>query len=206
MSDKHDRQRAVLARFAELNCVFVHVPKTAGFSITKQLFHGLATEHTEARVWQSLVPTGDWNRRFKFAFVRNPSDRFISAFWYLKSGGLHIGDRSWAEENLHGIRSAEELMELPPRKLVPLLDWIHFRPMRSFVCDRRGTVLLDFIGRYETLQSDYSAVLDALNLTQSPLVASNVTPYHREEFAQWSSKNQDLLYRLYSDDYRIFGY
>lgn len=186
--------------------MYVHVPKTAGFSLTKQLFGGLGTEHASALVWRSLIADSEWPDRYKFAFVRNPANRFISAFWYLKKGGMHIDDRRWADNNLVGINSAEELMDLRPTEIHHVLEWIHFRPMVSFICDEQGSILVDFVGRYENLADDFAEVLTAIKLPLTPLHALNVTERYDEKFSKWTPAHKKKFMELYINDYHTFNY
>src|SRR5690606_38778886 len=66
----------------EHNAIFVHVPKCAGSSIAQQ--RPIAAWHFSAAVLAKHDPAF-WNRAFTFGFVRDPYDRLVSAFHYLRS-------------------------------------------------------------------------------------------------------------------------
>jgi hypothetical protein len=67
----------------------VHVPKTAGVAISLALFGNLAGEHASIRDYQTIYPKSVFERYVRFTFVRNPWDRLLSAFSFLKSGGMN---------------------------------------------------------------------------------------------------------------------
>src|SRR5258706_16293188 len=77
--------------FDEHRCIFVHIPKCAGNSVTKSLsqFGGFDCGHTNLKRFQIMFGPEEFNRYFKFAFVRNPYDRLFSAFLFMKKGGTN---------------------------------------------------------------------------------------------------------------------
>ena len=70
-------------------CVFVHVPKCAGNSIVKA-FGSDTHSHQPANYY--------WREKkilnyYLFSIVRNPWDRFLSAYLFLKDGGINDVDK-----------------------------------------------------------------------------------------------------------------
>ena len=82
----------------EHRCVFIHIPKAAGTSLTKTLF-AAPSRHLQYTEYERANPK-KFKKYFKFTFVRNPYDRLFSAYTFLKKGGLNELDRCWAEQNL----------------------------------------------------------------------------------------------------------
>lgn len=72
------------ALFVERRVVFVHLPRTAGTSIEASLFgqDHFSQHHTAAELRTILGPAA-YEDAFRFTFVRDPLDRFLSAFFYL---------------------------------------------------------------------------------------------------------------------------
>ena len=64
-------------------CFFIHIPRTGGNSIASTILDG-RTAHTPYFVYQRAYPD-EFDEFFKFCFVRNPWDRLVSAYFYLKS-------------------------------------------------------------------------------------------------------------------------
>jgi len=80
--------------------IFIHIPKTAGSSIKKlgQLdYNG----HVRAAAIRNRVSHEVWSTYFKFAFVRNPWDRFLSLYCYFATMNE---DHRWFKRNIEVCR------------------------------------------------------------------------------------------------------
>jgi len=54
--------------FDRYQCIFVHIPKTAGVSICRSLFENLAGGHTTIAKYQIIFSKKEFDRYFKFTF------------------------------------------------------------------------------------------------------------------------------------------
>ena len=156
-------------KFAETGVIFLHLPRCSGSSIEDSLF-GLQGEsqHNCASYWRDLLGPDAYDAAFKFTFVREPLDRYLSAFDYL----LQRVDRAdGVRLSRHDTLSAEILRDVfgsdPVRHLKHLAtlgndNWqcveLHFRPLMDVI---GGGALssLNFVGRFENLQQDYAALV-----------------------------------------------
>ena len=84
------RNNSIPKDFIRKKVIFIHIPKSAGNAITRSLFntesmnlggHSSALHYFEA-------DESSFNSCFKFSFSRHPVSRFISAFNFLKNGGI----------------------------------------------------------------------------------------------------------------------
>jgi len=73
------------------DCIFIHIPKTGGLTIRKGLW-----ENYKGPVF-GRIPS-DWPDVFRFAFVRHPLDRFISAYSdFLQRRNYKVAIQDFAE-------------------------------------------------------------------------------------------------------------
>ena len=75
-----------------------------------------------------------YNKFFKFAFVRNPWDRLVSSYFYLKNGGMNKMDNDWALENIKQYETFQEFVLRWVNKK-NINSWIHFKPQNYWICD-----------------------------------------------------------------------
>lgn len=124
----------------EHQCIFVHIPKTAGTSIEHAIwgkehfhqenFYGFPNpyqtgdlQHLKAFQMQQIVSKKTFNKYFTFSFVRNPWARAVSQYFYT----MKIRD------------DLRELLNLPSQatftEYVHTLEKVHFNP-HSFINSR----------------------------------------------------------------------
>lgn len=189
-------------KFIEHNFIFVHVPKVAGIS----LIHALGFEsehkwHMPLKYYQHIVE-GELDKYFKFAFVRNPWDRALSAYHFLLQGGLSEKDHTYAGI-IKKYRSYEDFI-LRWLSTDSALSLIHFTPMYKFLEDSCGTISMDFIGRYESIQHDYNHIRSKLGIG-TPLPWKNTSTKNNFQDI-YTAKMIDKIAKVYERDISEFNY
>src|SRR5262249_8661811 len=95
--------------FDRLRCIYVHIPKTGGISIGTSLFvHPIG--HRRLEVYQLAYSRAEFESYVKFAFVRDPWDRLVSTYFFLKGGGLTAEDSRWAARHLARYRDFDSFV------------------------------------------------------------------------------------------------
>lgn len=192
-----------LAPFDYYKCIFVHIPKTGGISISESLFGNAGGVHTTIKKYKTIFPQKTFDEYFKFTFVRNPWDRVVSAFFYLKAGGMHDDDANWAKKHLADFSSFEAFIKGWLNEENIFLG-IHFIPQVYFLKDDDGKIPIDFIGRFENIESDFRTICKKLSLTRS-LTHKNRSS--RETYTQYyNSELIDIVGKVYAEDIKTFGY
>ncbi|MBI3927732.1 MAG: sulfotransferase family 2 domain-containing protein [Armatimonadetes bacterium] len=184
-------------------CVFVHIPRTAGVALTTALFDNLAGGHLKAVNYRFLLGEKRFRSYFKFSFVRNPWDRLVSAFHFLRSSPWP-DDREWFERNLSQYRSFEEFVQgwICEENV---LEKVHFTPQWRFLYSRDGEeCLVDFLGRFENLGRDFEVIATRLGLSKQ-LQQKNESS--RKPYQEcYSDTTREIVGRVYQKDVELFGY
>lgn len=181
--------------------IFIHVPKTGGKSIANALskcqFKSISLQSPTndddatgayrmgtARRGKRSVSDEIWNTYYKFAFVRNPYDRCISNYFYLK---------------YHKTMSFADFIK---KDLLRVNDiWHHELTQTTHLYDNGNYP--DFIGRFEDLQCDFDHVCDAIgipHMTLPHLNSSNRNTIYIDDHMQLS------IYEKYKEDFDNFNY
>ena len=218
-------------------CLFVHVPKTAGQSVeqffmdrmgldwdadrgevllgdnpdttrgTQKLAHLSAWEYVN----DGFIEREEFDGLFRFSFVRNPFERIVSEYRYRN----YFHHRSFRDFVLHKL--PEPGWDDKYRHVMPQYDMLH---------DPDGRLMVDYVGRFETLQRDFDEVCKRLGIENSSLPHRNPSDKksrnlkrkvrnalflngegrkkHWTEF--YDQRTLDAVTRLYEKDIEAFGY
>ena len=157
---------------------------------------------------------------FRFTFVRNPYARLLS-YWAsrfqnepLVPGQTQVGDY---------LTRREQIDRAPPAgadKTLSFEDFVTFAAasassrlnqhlqLQDDILSVPG-IPLDFIGRMESFNADFSYVLDRLGASEQ-VRREALVPVHSSRHLHWSAyytpKLADRVYRAYERDFDRFGY
>ncbi|MCB1130452.1 MAG: sulfotransferase family 2 domain-containing protein [Verrucomicrobiae bacterium] len=192
--------------FDDHRCIFIHVPKNGGISVANGLFgvNRMMGGHFSVDFYETIFGT-DFANYFKFAISRNPWDRLVSAYHFLKSGGLYHGDATWAVRHLAGFHSFHDFVDnwLDSSNL---RKGIHFIPQYEFICDAHGRIAVDYVGRLEALDEAYAHISQRLNLHHRPLPHTNSSKRRTDYRTYYGDKQAEKVAAVYKRDIETFGY
>ena len=197
-----------LPEIVDRKVIFIHIPKAAGSSLKTELYGAPTGGHR--RIVEYAAYDGPKTRDFfKVSFVRNPWDRLLSAYSYLKNRtATSYRDRSFASTFLDQTEDINAfvlaLEDRKYRRAVMLYD--HFRPQGHWICmPGARNHAMDFIGRFETMEADMAALRDRLALPPGAVAktrASQHLPY-REAYTR---RARDLVADIYARDIALLDY
>lgn len=145
-----------------------------------RLRHG----HISVRQLRPFLPAETWDGYFKFAFVRNPFDRFVSTCFFLMRNQPAMRDNPVAF-----MKRAIQAPRFRQRILV--------QPQITLLGDDRGDVPLDYVGRFEDLQPACAEAFERIGLPPAKLDKRNTSKH--EEYSQYYD---DFLHTAVADFYR----
>lgn len=201
-------------------CIFVHIPKCAGTSIEFVLgmhgplsdvglrpywqqrldpdtLFGAGGQHFTARRLRDELGPETWSAYFTFAVVRNPWDRVVS-------------HAAWRDQKWH---RGEAVTQAEMDRVVDTLDaeaaagtiaHEHLHPQHGWVEDERGGIMVDRIGRFETLAVDWAGIAARIGApTALPRRMRSVRDDYRRYF---TDAQAETVGRIYARDCALFGY
>ena len=188
--------------------IFFHNPKTGGSSISYGLKDYIDNKNIKKlknidqnkRGWQGYLHTDMMHKKmsdfdyskydhyFKFAFVRNPYDRLVSFFAKRNSGPLHFKFKSF---NLFLLN---EFIYLYKKKDPNVI-------CQSELLNKK----LDFIGRFENLNSDIKKINKHLGINIK-LKKILVNPNRKKYITYYNPLSKFIIQKIYSNDLSKFKY
>jgi hypothetical protein len=177
--------------------LFIHVPKAAGSSFSLALYGHSFGHHTLAE-WQRNYPLSTAGLR-AIAIIRDPVDRFISAFTYLKKGGMNAADTEYSRAVIGECVNPSEFaaaLLTPAIQKKALTTGFHFRPQVEFVRDRSGSIAVDCLIPFERLDDAATRMADILG---RPFHLPHVNKTDRED-GNVTAEARSIIERLYAAD------
>lgn len=182
--------------------IFIHIPKAAGKSISLAFYGNDKPGHFSVKDY-IYYDEEKFNSAFKFTFVRNPIDRFISAYNFLSNGGTSVGDMEFKINVVDHYKDINEFIEkwLSERNI---LKKEHFIPQSYFLTDDLNRVSVDYIGYFENLDNDFIEISKKCGLNLTLPHVNKGKGLKEDVFI--TSDNINKLKKLYENDYKILDY
>lgn len=211
------------------NCLFVHIPKVAGQSIESifieragltwntrsqlllrpnsepkmgppRLSHLTANEYVK----YGYLSLDEYNKLYSFSFVRNPWARLFSEYQYRKypfsfEDFLFKHFPSIGDDNYTTFEDKHR----------------HIIPQSEFIFDENDKCLVNFIGRFENLDNDFSVVSEKITGKAQTLPHKNKTNGFISKIFRkrklnyqeaYSDKGVEFVARYYARDIALFNY
>jgi hypothetical protein len=170
--------------------IFIHINRTGGVSIESafgqpKMDHSLPHDIIKKIGWKK------WNEYFKFAIIRNPWDRMVSVYcnrkrWYRKMPNFE----EWLIQT-----QIRHQTKFQYDNEISQLKWI---------VNKKGKILVDFIGRFERLKEDFQHVCEQIGI-QKKLPHKNQS---RRSVYQtyYSNSSRKLVEQKSKKEIEKFGY
>lgn len=121
--------------------IFVHVPRVAGMSIVRALYGERCIRHFSMRYYRAIDPRFA-DEAESFALLRDPVDRFASAYAFVRGSGTPASRLSdvFVAQTAH-IASVDDYLSFLEERSDLDLDFV-MRPQSWFICGDDGAVLV----------------------------------------------------------------
>ncbi len=152
--------------------------------------------HAKAIDVQRILGKQLYNSLFKFAFVRNPWAKEVSDYEYIKRTKYHP---------LYSFIHSQSL------SLEQYLEWKIQNgnlksPQLSFIADSNNNLLMNFIGKVESIDQDLKKLSKLINLELEniPKLNSKQESCSYQEF--YNSHSKKLVEKLHNKELELFDY
>lgn len=156
---------------------------------------GRGYKHLPAEMAQRLIGQRTWRDYYTFTFIRNPWARTFSEF---------TGHRHQPEF------SAYKKMETIPAFRAWIKDggnWlVNENTMYKFISDSDNQPIVDFIGRFEQMDSDWQEISRALQLPYHALPALNKSKSSIPIREAYDQETASIVFEWIKDDISYFDY
>jgi hypothetical protein len=195
---------ALLNSFDDYRCIFVHIPKTGGISIKRSLFSRSSMPHLSAYDYKVIFGENTYQKYLTFSFVRNPWDKLLSAYLYLKSEKCTGRDKQWANYNLSGFNEFESFVKHWVN-YDNIYKCVHFIPQHWFICNANLAQEVNFIGSFEELEKDFKYIQKKLGLHYN-LRHLNKGNRPRDYKDYYTKETREIVAQVYRNDIEVFDY
>jgi hypothetical protein len=146
-----------------------------------------------------MLPRDIFEGLFKFAFVRNPWDLQVSSYHHIK------------RERPHLLEGDESFSDFLRRKLDPDRPWQYhidtsIIPQLHYLVDLEGHQIVDFVGRYESLQADFDQCCERIGIPQQTLPHRRRADDRARYREYYDESTRALVAARFAIDIEAFGY
>lgn len=193
-----------LSGFDRHRCIFIHIPKAGGVSVSKALFGARSGGHSSITRYKKIFGIQTFYNYYKFSFVRNPYTRLLSAFNYFKRGGYVEKDREISAKYFEPFETLDDFVKTWLDKS-NVWKITHLVPQTHFITNRKGELEIDFLGRYENLSNDFKVVANHLRI-RSELGHHNRSRETDSWIDCYTPQSLEAVNELYKKDFELLNY
>ena len=138
------------------------------------------------------MPAENFEDYFKFAFVRNPWERLVSEYEFILTRPEH-----GRYKRVKSLANFNEFIHMQ----IPRSDAYQL----NMLCDRKGRLLMDFVGKLENLDQDWQTACTRAGIPYQALPRKNVT--ERKPFKDYyDSDSIQLVSKHWAREIELFDY
>ena len=177
---------------------FIHIPKCAGHSMQSHLWVGNVC-HTTVK---DYIENDEWREDyFSWTFVRNPLDRLLSSYFWVKKPKYKF--EKWHTElrEKHVINFDNFVRWLDNANIE---NDILLKPQHEYVL-YNDIIKINFVGRFENLNKDWSYVTNKVMGKEIPILHKNKTD-HKHYMEYYDDSLIEIVFNKYKKDFKVFNY
>lgn len=182
--------------------VHIHITKTAGTSVLQCMNFNRSSKsektkkHYFVKEVIDIVGKEHWDNTFKFTFVRNPWDRLYSLYRFSQRKNKILSEEQGNSFGLWLKLAISNQKGNPYDRSRTQVEWL-----KNF----DNKIDLDFIGRFENLESDVKKLGQLLDMKiDLPHINQSLPIVHYSE--AYDDELEELVREHYNEDINMFNY
>ena len=184
--------------------VYFRVPKCATRTILYYLHQHTQIDfgfprYTKLNTGRNIRYDKSWDDLLKFAFVRNPWERLVSAYIDKIQGDSLVQGIQLKNYKKKYNTFNKMVQFIKSAKLEELNE--HFNSQTNLLPLNK----LDFIGKFENLQKDFNIVCDKIKIPRQELPYINKSK-HKHYTEYYDDETRSIVAEKYAKDIEFFGY
>ena len=183
----------------EKKLIFIHIPKNAGSSIINEMGRENVLIDKTVEEYKEIY-NKYWHNYIKFTVIRDPIDRFISAYKFAR---MHKNVYFSPEDKHHhheicNSMDINEYVEFLFSNNSEIDRWT--KPQSVILSNKEGNFEIDYFVKYENLYEDLKKIgINNLNKINDSTIENN-------NLISLTKKSKILLSHMYYYDYKNFHY
>ena len=161
-------------------------------------------------VVENRLPPRRFDKYWSFAFVRNPWDRLVSCYSekirsdgdpenFINGVSRVLTSFGVFEAGMSFERFARAVAQIPDEEAEP-----HFLSQHKFIVNREGNLIIDFLGRFETIDQDFDVVRQRI---RAPVELPHLLRSQRGHYRDYYSTDlAHIIGERYGEDIARFRY
>lgn len=204
----------------DLKLIFIHIPKTAGMSISKSFEQAWSLENHKIATYYSEEKYIDY---LKYAIVRNPFSRLVSIYNYIKSKHYYKGKSicgpgdellpfsSWLLYNLEAYEGSfkDNNFNGRAKNRFKKGSSFWFAPQHNWLYDQAGELGVNKILKLENLDEEFKKFMIELNLEIKLYHINKTSNYKKDKYnyrTHYDDYIKDIVRFYYRKDFMLFNY
>jgi chondroitin 4-sulfotransferase 11 len=189
--------------------IFIHIPKTGGTSIRRQLGNHPSLKCYNHRPYEWVMDQIEHSRNSQFVFtiVRNPWDRILSLYHYWKQQEVKHQFYKYDKRIVDHIKSInmsfKQFIHSIQEKDPIIMSKNHVNPYIEYYLPSLEP--LDYIGRFENLQQDFNTICDKIGIPHQQLPHANKSK-HKHYTEYYDDETKQIVAERYAKDIEHFEY